>query len=300
MFAPWVGQTHTAARSALPCYLKLAETEVLPAPPAGEPLVYRPGVLAYYLRNGKFVAHFPGRAQLWVDPNKLKVTGWLATDRLELEGYALFEDMVTVGLAPLLRRRGLFMLHAFAAVWRGQAVLLVGSIGSGKTTSGISLLRVGWRLLANDTPLVSDRDGVLQVYAYPGLLSVHPNVLHRFPELHQFLADASAGRHTRKPTFSAETVYPGIWAGTAPLKLLCFLEIVPGLATCGLLPMRTGTAFRELLPHSLEMWDRDTVPASLELLTKVAETVPAYRLCLGESVDTLSSLLQSRLANPTE
>lgn len=33
-------------------------------------------------------------------------------------------------------------------------MLLVGGIGAGKTTTGLSLLNAGWQLLSNDSPVV--------------------------------------------------------------------------------------------------------------------------------------------------
>jgi serine kinase of HPr protein (carbohydrate metabolism regulator) len=54
-----------------------------------------------------------------------------------------FEDVTFTSLAPLLRRHGYYLLHAFAAVKEGHAILLVGPSGSGKTTTGLHLLEAG-------------------------------------------------------------------------------------------------------------------------------------------------------------
>src|SRR5207244_417714 len=51
----------------------------------------------------------------------------------------------------LLYQRGLIPLHANAVVTpRGGAVLIAGRIGAGKSTTTLSLLRMGHRLLADD------------------------------------------------------------------------------------------------------------------------------------------------------
>ena len=65
-------------------------------------------------------------------------------------GDGRFEDLTTMALAPVLRRRGIYLIHAFSAAANGQALLLCGASGSGKTTTGLALCAAGMQLLAND------------------------------------------------------------------------------------------------------------------------------------------------------
>ena len=70
-----------------------------------------------------------------------------------------FEDLTTLALAPLLRRLGLFMIHAFTAALSGKAVMFVGPSGSGKTSCGLALASAGWQILANDVALMQESGG---------------------------------------------------------------------------------------------------------------------------------------------
>jgi hypothetical protein len=58
-----------------------------------------------------------------------------------LETHGVFEDVVAIGLSPLLRRRGMFLIHAFAAAPTPYhaGVVLIGDIGAGKTTTGLAM-----------------------------------------------------------------------------------------------------------------------------------------------------------------
>ncbi len=124
-----------------------------------------------------------------------------------LDLYGAFEDVNSIGLAPLLRRRGRALIHAFGAAHRGRALLLAGNNASGKTTTGLALLAAGWKLLSNDSPMLGLVDNRAVALAYPGLLSAHPDALRRVPAL-SWLADDPAHAPQRpgwKIVFSARS-----------------------------------------------------------------------------------------------
>jgi hypothetical protein len=234
------------------------------------------------------VAHFPRYARLDLDLRRAQVLGRM-TDAA-LTTYGVFEDLVAIALGPYLRRRGLFPVHAFAAAWRDQAALLVGARGSGKTTTGISLLRAGWRLLSNDAPLLAPDGAGVAVLSYPGLLSAYPDTLARFPELRALApADHPAGR---KISFAAESVYPGAWQSRATATVLCFPRVSSGGAH-RLLSLSAPEALRLLLPNAIDRWDEATVAPHFTTLSALTRAAPAYRLELGPEVEALPELLAS-------
>lgn len=265
---------------------------VAPLPvPNGIPVIEEAGRLAYYLDGDRVIAHFVRWGQLHVDLARGRYTAHLSP--LGLDTYSVLEDMLIIGLAPLLRRRGLFTIHAFAAARNDQAVLLVGGMGAGKTTTGISLLRAGWSLLSNDSPLLSLQDDHLIVAAYPGLLSAHDDSLGWFPELAGILqGPAATHEHTRlKRMFAAEQVYPNVWTGSARPAAICFPEVIPGLAASYLEPVSGRQALVTIIPQSIENWDRPLVGQHLDVLGRLVEVAPAYRLCLAPDVAALPGLL---------
>jgi hypothetical protein len=263
---------------------------VPPAPP-GEPHFRQGELLAYYLHGADTViAHFPRYGQVRLDLSAGSSEGALTEAALAAHG--VFEDLLAISLSPHLRRRGLFLLHAFAAQSpSGGCALIVGDIGAGKTTTGLALLHAGWKLLSNDSPMLTEAGEGVNVLAYPGLLSAYPDTLARFPEL---AAANTAPAVREKVLFSAEAAYPNVWAETAPAGAILFPQIEPR-EDHALKPLPPAEALRLILPHAIEQWDKAMIPAHLALLNRLVQAAPAYRLRLGPNITDLPHLIGAGL-----
>src|SRR5207245_6330563 len=86
-------------------------------------------------------------------------------------------------VTELLKLRGLYTLHATALEKGGQGVLIPGASGRGKSTSCISLLRDGYRLLSDDHPLVRENGHGLEILSFPVKIDVTEGTIGFFPEL---------------------------------------------------------------------------------------------------------------------
>jgi hypothetical protein len=277
---------------------RLALTASVPPPPAGGPS-YRQPDLAVYRDGEAYVIYLPRLGQLRVDPAARTVDGMLVPAALDV--YGAFEDINALGLAPLFRRHGRALIHAFAAAHHGRALLLAGDNASGKTTTGLALLAAGWKLIANDAPLLGERDGRVMAFAFPGLLSVHPDALQRLPVLGPLLPDPPPGpaRPDWKITFAAQDYFPTPWLWEAEVKAVCLLsldtEARPSEHTWA--RVSPAVALGQLLPHSVDRWDQETLDFQIDLLHKLARQAPVYRLHLGPDVLALPDLLKTLLAN---
>lgn len=282
-----------AATAATDLTLHLALTESVPPAPSRPPDFEQGDLLAYYLQAEAVVAHFPRFGQLRLDLAAGTTTGEMTPAALTTHG--VFEDLLAISLSPHLRRRGLYLLHAFAAApatgpAAGHAALITGDIGAGKTTTGLALLHAGWRLLSNDSPILAAGDRV-RVLAYPGLLSAYPDTLARFPELGGLAADSSV---RQKTLFAAEAVYPNVWLEDAPPGALLFPRIEPR-AEHALERLAPVDALRLILPHAIEQWDRAAIPDHLALLNQLVQRTPAYRLRLAPNTDSLPAIIEAAL-----
>lgn len=265
----------------------------VPPAPAAPPDFQQGDLLAYYLdpASGEVVAHFPRYGQLRLDLAHGYTEGAL-TDA-GLATYGVFEDLLAISLSPHLRRRGQFLLHAFAASpsANAPAVLIAGDIGAGKTTTGLSLLHAGWKLLSNDSPILRASGTGIEVLRYPGLLSAYPDTLTRFAELH---ALNTAPSLRQKVLFAAESVYADAWVTRAPAGALIFPQIEARDAH-RLERLAAPEALRLILPHAIEQWDKPMIAGHLALLNRLVQTTPAYRLHLAPDTATLPAVLASAL-----
>ena len=272
-----------------PIRVTLTVTETAPGPPPLPQISAGPDVS--YFREGPHMAVlFPGWGRFDVHLEEDRIHGRLG--RAAVSTYGVFEDMILCALAPLLRRRGYYAIHAFAAAVQGQALLILGDTGAGKTTTGVSLLARGAQLIANDTPLLRpEADGDLHLYAYPGLLSAYPDSIARFPELNHLLESGQRLDGSEKISFAAETLWPRVWAWRARPAALVFPSITPGLTHSRLEPMRAFDALQQLIGQSIEDWDAATIPAQLRALRQLVDAAPAWRLHLAPDISRLPDLL---------
>ncbi len=261
-----------------------------PVAPPGEPHFRQGDLLQYFLRGGAVIAHFPRHGELRLDLTRATTSGTLAPATWETSG--VLEDLVAVGLSAHLRRRNLFLVHAFAAVRHGRAALLVGGIGAGKTTTGIALLDAGWKLLSNDSPIISDSGEVL---SYPGLLAAFPHTFARFARTAAWIPRSPAPpTGPAKTLLAAESVWEDVWGTRAPAGAILFPRI-ESVRDHALTPLDPPEALRRILPHAVERWDRAMIPRHLEILRTLVESAPAFRLALSPKIRTLPAIVAEAL-----
>jgi hypothetical protein len=278
--------------------IELSLSPEVPARPRGEPQFRQGDLLEYFVVGEQVVAHFPRYGQLRLDLAAGSTRGLLVTAALDT--YGVFEDWVAISLSPHLRRRGLFLIHAFGATpppnplpasREGGGVLLVGGIGSGKTTTGMALLDAGWKLLSNDSPVVT---ASAEILSYPGLLAAYPDTFARFDATATLAQNATGPR--RKLALAAESIWPDVWIDRAPAAAIVFPHI-EARADHAVEPIAPSEALRRLLPHAVEQWDRVMIGEHLRVLKNLVERAPAYLLRLGPDVRAIPALLSSLLTD---
>lgn len=271
----------------------LQTVSTVPAPPSREPDFQQGDLLHYFVDGEQVVAHFPRYGQLQLDLATGKTQGQIVPAAGQT--YAILEDLIAISLSPHLRRRQKFLLHAFAAAYQGEAVLLVGGIGAGKTTTGLSLLNAGWQLLSNDSPVVAANGRIQQ---YPGVLAAYPETFAHFPKAAHQVAhlmgedERGSGRH--KISITAESIWSDVWLPEAPVRAIFFPQIEER-TDHALTAVAKPAALARLLPHAVEQWDRAMIPAHLQILRQLVEAAPAYILHLSPAVLSVPDKIASAL-----
>lgn len=267
--------------------LSLVDTPafVSPSPPAT--IVYRRHDMACTADGAIFWIELRGKGVFVIDQQALTVMGQVSPDLLADAN--MLDRLLVASLAFLLRDRGVFPIHAFAAAWRNQALLLAGGSGSGKTTAGLALLRAGWGFLANDLSLICDAGQDIEVLACPQRIHVTAGTVSLFPEL-----SVVAGSGQGKAGFRIEEVFPNACVDRAPARSLLFVR-VGGDQPTQLRRLTARDALLALLPQSFAPWDRKRAAAHLALLGRLAETTAPHQLELGPDLDRIPLLLAGML-----
>jgi hypothetical protein len=196
------------------------------------------------------------------------------------------EDIIFSSLAPALRRRGLFMIHAFAVENDDGAVLLVGESGSGKTTTGLSLLSQGWRYLANDVVLLQERSGSVFALPTPGGIGLDG---HSFALLPGLDLPAGASGADAKHYFPATELVTG-WGAGAPVSRILFTEIGTEDET-ELRPATHSLTLARMMEASIDRWDTASLKDHLHILELLSRQAMGFEVSLGRELRRLTGLL---------
>ena len=294
LFQGWLQPA--AAQSDLGLQLQLADT--LPQLPTEPPyfqdthdLLGETGILSVYRQEGgyKLLHYLDGALVSMPPPQATPLAQGVVVAKAMQHGR--LEDITFTSLAPLLRRRGYFLVHAFAASKNGQAALIVGPSGSGKTTTGLSLLLHGWELLANDVLLLEERNGRIFALPTPGIVNIRPRTLDLLPALRSRLASVP-------PVFgqlnvTGEGLVDGRWSAPCPVTRLYFPYIEQRPYTT-LHHRNRAVALANLMSESMDRWDEDTLSDHLTILQKLVRQTDAFELHLGQELERIPPLLSNQ------
>ncbi len=265
------GEEHPLARPAAP--------RPVYDPPLGE-VVYDDGGDLLYIEHGP-------RLRVLAEPGAGRVRmSALGPDEGDL--WLLSHPLFTVPLAELLKRRGLYSLHAAGLTWNGRSLVLPGTSGSGKSTLSLALVRAGFGFLGDDTLFLARRPEGLRLLAFPDEVDLTDETVAFFPELGSLLGENRPGWRKRQlradETYGAEIVWecgPGV---------LVFPRVA-GREESTLTPIGADEALLELVPNVLLTEPRSS-QAHLDALAELARASECYRLETGRDLDAAVRLLR--------
>ena len=273
--------------------VQLEITTQLPTPPAITPFfesrqaaVTR--VTAYHLIPATIRLYLDDIAVIDVAADTAdQAQGWITPVGL---AQGRLEDATYQALAPLLRRRGYYLIHAACARYDQHAILLVGASGSGKTTTALNLALRGWEILANDVTLLQAQAGGVMALATPDQTVIRQPTLELLPELRAYVrAEEGLDRPQTANVLRLRPLGPRTHLPPTRVAAICFPRL--GSEATSLTRCHQAVALARLLEESLDCWDVNALAAHTQCLGQLARQAPGYILELGRDIERLPSLL---------
>lgn len=261
--------------------------------PAGEsrPFYELPGGEASYYQDSErlYISYYRDRVRALCD----LAGGHTRLSYLRPDAYSLYlasHPFVTLSLIELLKRRGLYNVHAAGLAFNGKGFLLSGNSGAGKTTLAVGLVRAGFDFLSDDTLFLTTSRGDLRVLSFPDQSDVADETVSMFPEL--CAASNPAGlRVGPKSQIRVEEFYGVNTVWDCRPAVVVFPRI-GHTARSVLTPVDQDEALLELLPNMF-LTDGASSQAHLDALTRLAREAQCYRLETGRDFDALAEQLRS-------
>jgi hypothetical protein len=237
--------------------------------------------------SGRLIADFFNTGVLVIDGVRGRADGYLI--RPETIPASLIEYLFHLALIELLRRRGLYTIHATALAKHGRGVLIPGNSGRGKTTSFISLLRSGYQYLSDDHPLLRDAGDHVDLLPFPIKINVTEETIAFFPELRNAPDDLLHAGFPKR-AFYAEEIYSTAMGESCRPFLVLFPHVVD-TPHSHLEPLPKSRALELLLPQALLVYDPEVARREFQVLAKIVQQVQCYRLHFGRDILDLPKLI---------
>jgi hypothetical protein len=250
----------------------------------------------YFEESQQLYLEIPGHGRALCDAQ----SGRVQVSYPEAAGKGLWllsHPLFTIPMAELLKRRGLYMVHAAGLGISGKGLLIAGQSGAGKTTLALALLRAGFDFLADDTVFLTGGMNDLRILAFPDEADVTSQTLGFFPELHWLT-------HSPKPTERAKHALCSIDAYGVTPCWYCAPEVIifpqpTGLPQSVITRMPKSEALMELVCNVLRTEPRSS-QAHLDALAGLVKHSRCFRLQTGRDFDRLPALLRSVMDQPTQ
>jgi hypothetical protein len=208
--------------------------------------------------------------------------------------WMLSRPMVTLPLLELLKRRGLYGLHAAGVARDGAGVLLAGASGAGKSTLTMALLRGGFDLLGDDMVfLTSEPDGVV-ARAFADEVDLTPRSAAFFGELAPHIGPGPPPPGWPKHRVRAEEVY-GCAVPTACRPALLLFPAVADAPRTRVEPLDADAALLALAPNVL-LTEPRAAQAHLDALGDLVRQARCLRMATGRDLDRLPALVGELLS----
>jgi hypothetical protein len=209
-------------------------------------------------------------------------------DNLWLASHLLF----TICLVEILKRRGLYSLHAGGFSANGKCLLIPGTSGAGKSTLTVASLRANFDYMSDDMLFLISRPDGFRALAFPEEVDVSDQTAGFFPELSFLL------RSPKRCGWRKRQIHPiQVYGAKVVPEARPAAVVIPRIAeaeTSVVTRMDPDKALLEMVPNVF-LTEASSCRAHLHALRELVTSTPCYRLETGRDFDRLSVLFRELL-----
>jgi hypothetical protein len=200
-------------------------------------------------------------------------------------------------ILDLLKKLGVLVWHSAAVTKDGFAMLLPGISGSGKSTTALNLLSLGYRFLADDLVLLRRRRGMsLEASGYESGLYLTDKSLQLLPEWKKFKRGRRYKKGQRwKYRIDLESFRPPESSKPPLVKYVIFPQVTGGRKTRleKLTPTQAMIECLQQVPKELPaaILGPSVLQSQFEIYSDLVRSAHCYRLRLGADQDHARAVL---------
>ncbi len=187
-------------------------------------------------------------------------------------------------LALWYRDMNIEIIHASMISKKGIGILFLGKGGSGKTTSALSCLNAGFNYLGDDHVGLSLKDNSFTGHSLYASALIYANHLRRFPQLQKFEIKNNS-QEDEKSVIYFSNGYLNRIDRYAEVSVL-LLPVVGNSKHTNFRKAGKSEALLALAPSSLRLQISPN-RKGFELLARLVDRIPAYRVELGSNLDEI-------------
>ncbi len=243
------------------------------------------------LASGAIIC-LPNITQPWPDGNPIKASLYISAEMID---HGQTEDVTLTLLAPIMRRFGIYMIHAFGVAHptKNAALLIIGRSGQGKTTTGLYLIKEKWRYFSNDAVFLSQGTaGQIIAWPSPGKINLHPNTLNLIGNPSYLIPADSLGLDG-KFHFSPAHL-PHHQSEPMPVAIQLFPTITHQNGKSRLQSTPAPIALSQTMTQSIDNWDKLTFEAHFSFLEILIAQSDSYQSFNSQNLSTLAQGLLQR------
>lgn len=199
-------------------------------------------------------------------------------------------------LLDLLKMSGVLVWHSAAVVKDKVAVLLPGVSGSGKSTTTLNFLSLGYQFLADDMVLLRRRDDGLEASGYESGLYLTDKSIQLLPEWERFKQGQKRKKGSRwKHEINLTSFRPKPKAQPPLIKSILFPQVSKSKKT-RLEELTEAQAMLECLRQPpkefpASILGRSAIQGQFEIYSSLVQSARSYRIYLGEDQDQVRAVL---------